>query len=364
MNILDKTRLLQTSILSSLIMGIGGVAYAQTVDQVPTDEEFLEDSDTVVVTGSRIRRPDLDTVFPTTVIGAEQLEKSAFTNIADALTEIPAFGGGIDPNGNQGANIGANFVDFLDLGTQRTLTVVNGRRFVSSDVSGGGLAVDFNIIPIALVERIDTIGVGGAPIYGSDAIAGTINVILKDDFEGLEATALYGESERGDADRRQFQIVAGANSEDGRGNVTFAAEYFFQDGLDLLDRPDIFTDDVFASEVPVGTAGFTDIDVDGDGTPDPVFRRFNVAGGAGQNVQLFTNGGVISPGATFLPSVGVGSFGGNFFQFNDAGDLVNFEAGTSIPGQSLFFAQGGTEFDFFDEVGQIQSPLELSLIHI
>ena len=358
MNILDKTRLLQTSILSSLIMGLGGVAYAQTVDQVPTDEEFLEDSDTVVVTGSRIRRPDLDTVFPTTVIGAEQLEKSAFTNIADALTEIPAFGGGIDPNGNQGANIGANFVDFLDLGTQRTLTVVNGRRFVSSDVSGGGLAVDFNIIPIALVERIDTIGVGGAPIYGSDAIAGTINVILKDDFEGLEGTALYGESERGDADRRQFQIVAGANSEDGRGNVTFAAEYFFQDGLDLLDRPEIFTDDVFASEVGPGTAGFNDIDVDGDGEPDSVFRRFNVAGGAGSNVQLFTNGGVISPGATFLPSVGIGSFGGQFLQFDDNGNLVNFEPGTSIPGTSLFFAQGGNEFDFFDEVGQIQSPLE------
>ena len=214
MNILDKARLLQTSILSGLIMGLGGVAYAQ-VEQVPAaaDEEF-EDNDTVVVTGSRIRRPDLDTVFPTTVIGTEQLEKSAFTNIADALTEIPAFGGGIDPNGGQGANIGANFVDFLDLGTQRTLTVVNGRRFVSSDVSGGGLAVDFNIIPIALVERIDTIGVGGAPIYGSDAIAGTINVILKDDFEGLEGTALYGQTEQGDADRRQFQIVAGANSED------------------------------------------------------------------------------------------------------------------------------------------------------
>ena len=358
MNILDKARLLQTSILSGLIMGLGGVAYAQ-VEQVPAaaDEEF-EDNDTVVVTGSRIRRPDLDTVFPTTVIGTEQLEKSAFTNIADALTEIPAFGGGIDPNGGQGANIGANFVDFLDLGTQRTLTVVNGRRFVSSDVSGGGLAVDFNIIPIALVERIDTIGVGGAPIYGSDAIAGTINVILKDDFEGLEATALYGQSEQGDADRRQFQIVAGANSEDGRGNVTFAAEYFNQNGLDLLDRPDIFTDDVFASEVGPGTAGFNDIDADGDGEPDSVFRRFNVAGGAGSNVQLFTNGGVISPGATFLPSIGIGSFGGQFLQFDDNGNLVNFEPGTSIPGTSLFFAQGGNEFDFFDEVGQIQSPLE------
>ena len=170
------------------------MAYAQTTDvtQVPAGaEDAFDDNDTVVVTGSRIRRPDLDTVFPTTVVGAEALEKSAFTNIADALTEIPAFGGGIDPNGDQGANIGSNFVDFLDLGVQRTLTVVNGRRFVSADVSGGGLSVDFNVIPLALVERIDTIGVGGAPIYGSDAIAGTINVILKDDFEGLEGTALY-----------------------------------------------------------------------------------------------------------------------------------------------------------------------------
>lgn len=360
MNILDKTRLLQTSILSSLIMGFGGVAYAQTVEQVPAaaDEEFAEDADTIIVTGSRIRRPELNTVFPTTVVGAESIEKSAFTNIADALTEIPAFGGGIDPNGNQGSNIGANFVDFLDLGTQRTLTVVNGRRFVSSDVSGGGLAVDFNIIPLALVERIETIGVGGAPIYGSDAIAGTINVILKDDFEGLEATALYGEAERGDADRKQFQIVAGANSEDGKANVTFAAEYFKQSGLALLDRPDIYTDDPFISEVQPGTAGFNDIDADGDGEPDGVFRRFNVNGGNGQNVQLFTNGGVISPGALFLPSLGLGSFGGSFFQFDDNGNLVDFEAGSPIPGQSAFFAQGGNDYDFFDEVGQIRSPLE------
>ena len=359
MNILDKTRLLQTSMLAGLMMGFGGVAYAQ-VDQLPAaaDEEFEESNDTIVVTGSRIRRPDLDTVFPTTVVGAEAIEKSAFTNIADALTEIPAFGGGIDPNGGQGANIGANFVDFLDLGTQRTLTVVNGRRFVSSDVSGGGLAVDFNIIPIALVERIDTIGVGGAPIYGSDAIAGTINVILKDDFEGLEGTALYGQTERGDGDRKQFQIVAGANSDDGRANVTFAAEYFKQDGLALLDRPEIFTDDPFTSEVSAGTAGFTDIDADGDGEPDSVFRRFNANGGNGSNVQLFTNGGVISPGRLFLPSIGLGSFGGNFYQFADNGNLVNFEAGTSIPGTSLFFAQGGNNYDFFDEVGQIRSPLE------
>ena len=111
------------------------------------------DEDLVVVTGSRIKRPDVSSVFPTTVVDATNIEVSAFTNIADALTEIPAFGGGIDAIGDQGANIGANFVDFLDLGPERTLTVVNGRRFVTSDVGGGGLSVDFNIIPIALVEN-------------------------------------------------------------------------------------------------------------------------------------------------------------------------------------------------------------------
>jgi len=367
-----------TSVLAGLMMASAPV-YAQTVDQIPDEavEEF-EDEDQVVVTGSRIRRPDVESVFPTTVVDAVELQDRAFTNIADALGEIPAFGGGVDPLGNQGANIGANFVDFLDLGVQRTLTLVNGRRFVPGDVSGNGLSVDFNVIPLALVERIETIGVGGAPVYGADAIAGTINVILRDDYEGFQATALFGETQAGDSERTQFQIVTGANTADGRGNVTFAAEYFNQEGLSLLDRPDFFTDEQFLSEVPCGTAGFTDLDGNGDGivcpaddpaglAADSVFRAFNIGGGNGQNVQLFTNGGTIGtvfggaplndgvPGTPrlFLPAQGLGGL-----QFLSNGDLVPFEAGVPIPGQSAFFAQGGTTFDFFDEVGQIQSPLE------
>jgi len=372
MNILDKTRLLQTSVLSSLIMGLGGAAYAQ-VEQVPAsaEDEFAE-NETIVVTGSRIRRPDLDTVFPTTVVSTDTIDKAAFTNIADALTEIPAFGGGIDPVGDQGANIGSNFVDFLDLGVQRTLTLVNGRRFVSADVSGFGQSVDFNVIPLALVDRIDVVGVGGAPIYGADAIAGTINVILKDDFEGLEATALYGETERGDADRKQFQIVAGANSEDGRSNVTFSAEYFNQDGLLQTARPQIYADDPFLSEVPCNTPGFTSFDVDGDGDDctgpeDSVFRAFNLTGGSPLNVQLFSNGGTIGTafggaplnqdnpglGRLFLPTSG---FDGLIFE--DSGNLRPFEVGTAIPGTSAFFAQGGEPYPFFAQARQIQSPVE------
>ena len=362
MNILDKTRLFQTSILSSLIMGLGGVAYAQ-VEQVPAaDEEFEESNDTIVVTGSRIRRPDLDTVFPTTIVGAEEIDKSAFTNIADALSEIPAFGGSITPAGNQGDNVGGNFVDFLDLGTQRTLTLVNGRRFVAGDVGGTGLSVDFNVIPLALVERIDTIGVGGAPIYGSDAIAGTINVILKDDFEGLEATALYGQTEEGDADRRQFQIVAGANSDDGRANVTFSAEYTRNDGLLDVDRPSFHTGNPEAVLTRPGAQnlGLADVDFDGDGEFDRIFRPISDV-----NIQLFTAGGVVTqPGQGFLPTFGSANFGGfntpdgvEFYQFDNAGQLVPYIPGQSHP-SSAIRSVGGTPFDFFDLAGQVQSPVE------
>ena len=361
-----KTKLLATTLLVGMSGGIwSSAAIAQDTssdDPVVISEEADDEAtlDRVLVTGSRIKRPDLDTVFPTQFIDQETFEKNAFTNIADALNQIPAFGGGVSPQGNQGANIGANFVDFLDLGVQRTLTLVNGRRFVPGDVGGTGLSVDFNVIPTALIERVDIIGVGGAPIYGSDAIAGTINVILKDDFEGLSASAQYGVSEFGDGDSFQAQLAAGANTADGRGNVTFSVEYFDQQGVSQLDRPGIFTAEPFNSIVQPGTAGFADIDGDGDGTPDGVTRQFNQNSDPlnGQNVALFTLGGTPSNGATFLPNVGVGGFGGEFLQFADNGDLVPLNPGAAIPGQSLFFSQGGDPFDFFNLAGQVISPVE------
>ncbi|MBC6411538.1 MAG: TonB-dependent receptor, partial [Hyphomonadaceae bacterium] len=365
MHVLNKTRLLHTSVLSGLVMGLGGgalpVAWAQTPEAgteaqaVPQEiiDEFEEEQDRIVVTGSRIRRADLEGIFPTTVVAPETIEKAAFTNIADALTQIPAYGGGVNPFGDQAGNIGVNFVDFLDLGPQRTLTLVNGRRFVTSDVTGGGLSVDLNVIPLALVDRIETIGVGGAPVYGADAIAGTINVTMKDDFEGLEAVALFGQTERGDSDRVSYQVVTGANSSDGKANVTFSAEYFNQEGLRQTDRPEIYINEPFTSEVPPGTSGFTDIDVDGDGEPDGVFRLFNADGSAGSYVQLFTNGGVVSRSRLFLPAQGNGGL-----LFEDNGNLRPYNPGRPIPGTSAFFAQGGEPYDFFSQVDQISSPLE------
>lgn len=199
----------------------------------------------VVVTGSRIRRPNYDTVEPSVVVSSQDIETRGFETLGQALNELPAFGvPGSSPISVQSAfGPGQSFVNFLGLGDQRTLTLVNGNRFVSSNTSslfgptGSGSQVDLNIIPTALIDRVEVIAVGGAPIYGSDAIAGTVNIILKRNYDGIQLDAQYGISQYGDVPNYRFRALAGQNFGGGRGNITFSAEYQHQDGLFFNDRP-------------------------------------------------------------------------------------------------------------------------------
>lgn len=317
-------------------------AFAQDNSADDLDDVEIEE---VVVTGSRIKRAGIDTFYPAISIGTEELEGGAFTNIADALNEIPAFGNpDASPFGAQNAfSVGQNFVDFLGLGSQRTLTLVNGRRFVSANTpsifgESGGSQVDFNVIPVALVERIETIGVGGAPIYGADAIAGTINVILKDRYEGVQVNLQHGVTSKGDGDFQKISLVAGANFSDDRGNVTMSMESSRQAGLLLNSRPRFVNNDPFW----------------GSKSPDDGFRRIH----RDQRINIFTNGGLIDTTRNTIPSLGRGALSdGNFYQFDTASNLVLFTPGTDYPG-SAFFASGGSGPDFFDDIAQIQSPLE------
>ncbi|MEO0981399.1 MAG: TonB-dependent receptor [Pseudomonadota bacterium] len=339
-----KKRLLATTLFAGLAGGTWSAALAQEAEEdetivvAETDEQMTQER--VIVTGSRIARPDLATSFSTQVLDTETIERNAFTNIGDALNTFPSFGAGIDPVGDQGANVGVQFVDLFNLGSQRTLALVNGRRVVSQNVSGGGaglgVQVDLSTLPIGLVERIDVVPVSGAPIYGSDAIAGTVNVILKDDFEGIAYQGQYGETFQGDFENFDLQFTIGANTPDGKGNVTLAFEYQDTAGGINADRPEFFVGDAFFSDT-------------GDG-----FELFF----GGQNVQLFTDGGVVAPTNFFLPSIGAGSIDGQFFGFNPDGTLGVLEPGASIPGTSLFFAEGGFENPFFSGVDQIVSPVE------
>lgn len=247
--------LMRATAIAGVLTGYGAMspAFAQkaedaAVKAAPATEEDADSAKEILVTGSRIARPETDGILPGVQIGAEQIQARGFTNALEALNDIPLVGPGASPlngnNGGQAASLGAAFVDLLDLGTQRTLTLVNGRRYVSGnaaslfvDANASGSQVDVNSIPSALIQRIDVVTVGGAAAYGADAIAGVVNFILKEDFEGLEIGALAGVTERKDAPQYQLRATFGKNFADGRGNVVAAVEYNRTDGLQA-DRRD------------------------------------------------------------------------------------------------------------------------------
>ncbi len=267
------------------------VAFAQADTGADADEQVEE----IIVTGSRIRRAGFDTLQPAVQIDSDFLETRGFINIADALNEVPTFGPpGSGPVGQgTGTAIGQNFVNAFSLGSQRTLVLINGRRVVSQNSPGtGGITsgqqVDLNIIPTALIDRVETIFNGGAPIYGADAVAATINIILKQDFEGAQFDAQYGISDEGDADNYLFRTLIGGNFDNGRGNAVVAFEYARQDGIlpaarsigrrdiNFQDNPDpdgpnqIIGDNtemvwqVPLTGVPLLNPGFWDVPVGGD----------------------------------------------------------------------------------------------------
>ncbi|MES2326631.1 MAG: TonB-dependent receptor plug domain-containing protein [Pseudomonadota bacterium] len=200
----------------------------------------------ITVTGSRIKRPNFETLEPAVVINSAAIEQRGFQTVADALNEQPTFGvPGSSPVGAaQGGAFGSgqNFVNFLGLGSQRTLVLVNGRRFVSSNTASifgptaTGLQVDLNDINTKLIDRVETIAIGGAPIYGSDAIAGTVNIILKRNYEGLDLDGQTGFSDSNDAQEYRLRALAGHNFLGGRANITVAGEYNTSKGLLYSDR--------------------------------------------------------------------------------------------------------------------------------
>lgn len=200
-------------------------AFAQTSE----DAELIDE---VVVTGTRIKRA-ADEQVKIASIGAERIEIRGYRNIIEGITELPISGVAVT---NTGANtqFGDNsaFPNLLNLGTQRTLTLVNGRRFVSSNQAtvfvpgnANGVQVDTTVYNPALLESTEVLTVGGGPIYGADAVAGVVNIKLKDDYEGLNIVAQGGMTELGDGEEGRFSILWGKNFMDGRANLTVGAEY-------------------------------------------------------------------------------------------------------------------------------------------
>lgn len=352
-----KKNKLSSCIQLALALGVlsapVSVAFAQQTENEENTQNTQQEEQTaekevverIEVTGSRIKRTDLEPTQPMTVVDGEYFSERGLTNAADAVVEIPGVQAAASPviGANVGASsqgVGQNTINIFGLGSQRTLTLVNGHRFVSSNspVGGGsapGSQVDVNNIPISLIERVEVVKVGGAAVYGSDAVAGVVNYVLKKDYEGAEVSVDY-EDKDGIANEVSFRTLLGGNFGGGRGNVVLSVEYNE-------------TDNVLSSEVPSLRDSWTlqqpsaaDRVLDPDGNFNPGQLRLYPQPRAG----ILSFSGLVTPGPLAVTNFGIGQWGdGNFYQFamDGSGALVGYDPGVATG--NAVWSSGGDGLD-------------------
>lgn len=317
------------------LLALHGVALAQEAASADTSSAAPDTLQSgvlteVVVTGSRLSRSASESVQPIQTIDAQIIDERALPDVAAIVSELPSFGTGSTRNGVQGRfGVGQSFADFFSLGSQRTLTLVNGRRVVSSNPAtvfyGGpspGSQVDLNIIPTLLIDRVETVAVGGAPIYGSDAIAGTLNVVLKNRHEGLQLQGEGGVYDAGDGESWRGRALYGFTLPDGRGHLVMSGEYYKADGVLQIDR---------------GRAGqglsFTP-------PADPASSFLNQV--TSDTRLTFTPGGVPLVGDDIASVAGIRDANGRLLAFGPDGNLRPYDLGqpTGVP----YIVQGGESY--------------------
>ena len=285
---------LRTFAACGIAFGLAGQAFAQDAatpetaaqeasqeapDPVASTEQIIAESaaedsgqqGTIVVTGSRIRRPNIESQVPITSISGESFIQQSTTSIGDTLNELPQLRSTFAQS-NPGLGIGIaglNLLDLRGLGTVRTLTLVNGRRHVGADILNNAVSPDVNTIPNDLVERVDIVTGGNSAVYGSDAIAGVVNFVLKRDFSGLQIRGNAAVSEEGFGGNQYVSAMYGHNFDGGRGNITVHGEFANQNRIFASDIPWLRSQDGFLV-VDVDPGGLTQ---GSDGIADRTFFR-------------------------------------------------------------------------------------------
>lgn len=352
-----------------------------TVDPAAGDQPTADSDALIVVTGSRIARPEEASPNPVTSINAANIQQSGLTNLTDLLVQNPALIGSTttaDAGGSTASfgGVGINLLNLRNLGSDRTLVLVNGRRHISG--ISGSAAVDINTIPNALIERIDVLTGGVSAVYGADGVSGVVNFVLKRKFEGVDARGQAGVSSRGDSQNYYGSLTLGKNFGGDRGNIAVSYEYnrdelvpgnarrsgrpgqncgLVRDPTDFPDdpnRPDrILTCDLrYADSSPNGAV---DVDIDfspdfqGNGQPFDLGLSLPQSGGLVQ-------GGSSTPTAGYQGDLAPRTEKHNVnllasFEFSDA--LRFFAEGKYVNTKSFSNAQ--PSFDFFTTI-QADNP--------
>ncbi len=204
-------------------------AAAAAISATPASAQDRDEDEAIVVTGTRLVRQDFEAISPITTVGSEQLELTATLTTESLLNELPQIIPGNTRTSNNSGGERFATVDLRGLGPQRTLVLVNGERVPASSTTG---TVDINTIPASLISRIEVVTGGASAVYGSDALAGVVNFVLKDDYEGGEVSMTYGaEMETGNSAEFEINGLVGGNFANGRGNFTTYASYYNREGV-------------------------------------------------------------------------------------------------------------------------------------
>ncbi|OYY70898.1 TonB-dependent receptor domain-containing protein [Sphingomonas sp. 28-63-12] len=347
-------RLLSATALVGILVSYPAIASAKTApegkvtaaaDEKTATEEapVAADDNSIVVTGTRINRPNIDSSIPITTVSAQELLGHGNISIGDLVNQLPQLRSSVNQANSQNAigRAGISALDLRGLGTARTLVLLDGRRIVTA--TPGSNRPDVNLVPNDLVERLDIITGGNSAIYGSDAVAGVANFVLKQDFEGVKARAQGGISSRGDRGSYFGSLTAGHNFFDGRANLTFSFEYANSNTLTNADRD--FTTGSFSGRNQFQTVENTGANLNpsagalhgaepstGNGIPDTAF----ISGIRNNNIS---NGGLFT--AACPTAAATGESAAAF-----AARRANACSGLPNPGSSNALAQFGTTYAF------------------
>lgn len=312
----------ETALALAAVFLVPALASAQTQAPAPAENDTVTE---VVVTGSRLSARGFKAPTPVTVIGAEEIGLSGTQNVETLLNDTPQFLG--SQNNGPTANTvpgGTATLNLRGFGAQRNLVLVNGRRFT---ITGPDQTTDINTIPAALIKRVETVTGGSSAVYGSDAITGVVNFIMKDDFQGVELTGEARQDTHTKTKTYTADLTFGTNFADDRGNVVVALNYLDRGGFSRADRggwamPTMADGCVTAASYSDTRPG-TPLAIPGGqtclsagGRPGLIF------GGSGTipNGRFVTVGSPSSTGLTAaLAAAGLSGLGSRGFTFDNAG---------------------------------------------
>ncbi|MEJ6011595.1 TonB-dependent receptor domain-containing protein [Novosphingobium aquae] len=369
----DSASRISKAIRLALLAGVsiammGGSAHAQDTASAAADEAEQSEEAGIVVTATRIERNGYTAPTPTTVVGQDFIQQRAINNIGDALNKVPSFRAAVSPSAGGLGNTGAFLADLRGLGPARTLVLLDRARLPQTMIPGVSTSAgttDLNVIPTGLIKNSDVVTGGASAAYGSDAVAGVINLQMDDRFEGIKGSVQYRETRYHDAKNKFASIAGGTSFADGRGHIVAGFEYNDDGGTAYYNNVREWGRDAWNIAVITNRPA---------GTPA------NVLGPYGNYFGTASSGGVILTagalqGLAFVPTASGGVTTTTFnrglsnltasldfftptsLAANAAAGIVNLNTQQLRPAQKRYNGMGKLTFDFSDNLSFYLAPL-------